>query len=795
MEQVEVLINLPSPSLNRTFSYSIPEHLAADAVFGKRVLVEFGRRKLEGFVVGEQPRTEVKKLKPILKVLDPQPVFNPELFKLAVWVAEHYMCSLSRVLNTMLPPLLHKRRSRFVIPLVESESYESTNDPQIVDNKALFIRLWEQGEISLRTALKYTSREILEQLQEQGLILLGGSYENYREYKEDSVYSPGIFNVADDMPRLKKRAPRQAQIMQIVMENEIDCRALEQKFSRSSIKSLLNKGYLTVRKRQLPVQRPSYQLTDEQHQVLNSIIQAISKQTGTEFLLHGVTGSGKTEVYLSAAEFAIRKGYQVLVLVPEITLTRHLTGIFSSRIPEMAVLHSGMPDLERYEEWKRIRDGEVQLVLGTRSAVFSPIPNLGLIIIDEEQEYTYKQEENPRYHAREVARQRACMNKAVLVLGSATPAIETYHRSLAGKSSLLTMSDRIDDARLPKVYIADMRKHFAAGQRSILSSLLQEKIAAALKNHEQVILFINRRGYAPVTLCRACGMISTCPHCSVGLTYHRDLNQLVCHYCDYHMPVPLQCSSCGSSYIQQSGHGTQRIEEEVLSLFPQARIERLDLDNSRRAGVQERVLRLMREQEIDILVGTQMVAKGLDFPNVSLVGIVDIDGLINLPDFRAGERAFQLMVQAAGRAGRGEKPGEVVFQTYQPEHPVIKKAAAQDYTGYFMEEIKWRRLLVYPPFTSLLRTVVTSVNQTRAEQVAQDLKKWIEDLLLERDELITLLGPAPCPIAKVRNRYRYQFFLKGENVVLLRSLGTYIVDTGSYPQVKIDVDINPLSTM
>lgn len=792
-----VLINVPVKAADNYYTYHISEELEGELAFGKRVLVEWGRRKVEGYIIDDKASPPGLDTKPILSILDREPVLNPELYQLARWLAERCMCPLTVAINVMIPRKLSQKRGRRVISLMTSESFSACLEEGNSKNQLELLEyLFEHGDISYRKALNYVDTEDLKSLEEKDLIYISGVYTNYRDNREQYVYLLNDFIAAEDLEKLKRRAPRQAEIIQLLQgQSAIPCKELDKASPASSIKSLLDKGYI-LKERQaetgpaiIPV------LNDEQGQVLAAIDKSLSMREQQEFLLYGVTGSGKTEVYIRAALQCIARGRKVIVLVPEIALTRHLLEIFSNRIPSMAVLHSRMSFGERYQEYKEIKEGNIDLVMGTRSAIFAPLSDIGLIIIDEEQEYTYKQEQQPRYHAREVARERARMNSAVLLLGSATPAVETFFNSEIGHSQRLDIYSRAGDAAMPLVIIEDMRKSLKKGKSTIISPLLEEKIQHSLERNEQCILFLNRRGFSPFTLCRSCGYTLSCPNCSVGLNYHKDQDLYICHYCGFNTVIPTTCPACSSRYIQQSGYGTQRVEEEVYRLFPDMRVARLDLDSSSRKGHQRQILEAMKKGEIDILVGTQMVAKGLDFPGVSLVGILDADAMLSLPDFRSGERGFQLLVQAAGRAGRGSVSGEVVIQTYNPDNQIIQMAARQDYLGYYHEEINWRRLLQYPPFSSLLRIVVVSINETLARDVADMIVLYINEITDAQEDNLVILGPAPCPLYRIKNRLRYQLMVKSENMLLLNSIGTYIAGKDWHQQVRVEIDLNPLMMM
>lgn len=796
MKAAEVLINLPTNQLNTGFSYSIPDHLSAQACFGKRVLVDFGGKKTEGFIIEEYDDASGEVLKPVLQVLDQEPVFNEQLLQLAGWMADYYSASLALVLSMMIPRLLHRKKEKKLLAGLEPEQYYKRFAPPNLPNEDLFKQLWTKGQLTYSQVLNYVDEEDMNQLLADGLLLTTGVYKQSRVFKTAYAYSLAEFDPAQDMDKLKKRAPRQAEAIELLIaQPTLERDAFDRMIPRSAVQALLKKGYIKIERRQGSIQQADFSLNDEQMNAIAHINTAVAEGKNKEFLLFGVTGSGKTEVYLHAAQACINAGKSVIVLVPEIALTRQLVDIFSRRIPNIAVLHSGMPAGERYDEWKRIKRGEAPLVLGPRSAVFAPVPDLGLLIIDEEQENTFKQEEQPRYHARDAARQRARQESAILLLGSATPSMETYHRAVSGQMQLLPLGKRTAGAAMPRVMIEDMRSSFKSGYRGLISRNLQDRIRESLQKNEQSILFINRRGYSPMTICRECGTIATCPHCSVGMSYHRDLNVNICHYCNYHQPQKESCSACGSSHLQLLGSGTQKVEEEVRTLFPAARTARLDLDSSRRKGAQKEILTAMKNREIDILIGTQMVAKGLDFANVSLVGIVDADSILNLPDFRSGERCFQLLVQAAGRAGRANVPGDVVIQTYNPDAPVIKLAAAQNYQHFFREEDRLRRLLQYPPYTELLRVVFHSGSEKQCIEYSRTIGNYIEEMIDAKEDDIMILGPAPCPISKIKNRYRYQMIIKCPSNLLLRSIAANISKKNHPADLKLDLDLNPMMTM
>lgn len=791
MKYADVIINLPTTKLNRIFTYVIPDRFEKDVEFGKRVLVEFGNTSIEAYVIAVKDESSFTNPKSIVHVLDSRPVINEELLNLAYFIADNYLCPVSMALNAMVPKAITKTKAQVVIPLISQDEYKE--NLQFQTYQAFFDRLFADNEIKLSNINKYITNEDLQNLLSSGAVKIVNKYTKEPVKQQGYIYKLAANLNAEDIEKLKKRAPRQAQILEKLKNQPIACEELDKNYNKNTIKSLLSKGLIVKELIPTTFIDSSISLTEEQTRAIATVNKAIGHGF-KEFLLFGVTGSGKTEVYINTAEHCIREGKTVLMLIPEIALTRHLVDVISKRINNIAVLHSNMSHGERLEEWERIYSGEVSFVLGTRSAIFAPLPNLGLIIIDEEQEGTYKQEETPKYDARELAQQRAVYNNAVLLYGSATPSLDLFHRVQNNEVFMLTLENRIGDTKLPQVHIEDLKTNSRGRIKSIISTNLYDKINNALASNEQTILFINRRGHSPITVCRKCGSILTCPYCSVGVTYHKDSHANICHYCNHSMDILMNCPVCHSQYLQQVGTGTQKVEEEVKKLFPQARVERLDLDISRK-GAQEELLRRMKNKEIDILIGTQMVAKGLDFPNVSLVGIIDADSMLALPDFRAAERTFQLIVQAAGRAGRGNKLGEVVIQTYSPDNSVITWAAKQDYISFYYEEIMQRKILCYPPFSSLLRIVVSSNNEDRVIAKTKFIAELINEATDAKEDYLQILGPAPCPIQKIRRKYRYQIIVKSNNKLLLKSIGQFISNEVIFPDGKIEIDINPNSMM
>ncbi|UCD55232.1 MAG: primosomal protein N' [Candidatus Omnitrophota bacterium] len=568
----------------------------------------------------------------------------------------------------------------------------------------------------------------------------------------------------------------------------------------ATIPGVLKKGKVSVKARagtgfeKIPVSTETspHTLTTEQEEVLKSVLFKIEKEDYKTYLLHGITASGKTEVYLQAIEGVLNKGKTSIVLVPEIALTPQTVERFTSRFGEkVAVMHSALVGSMRYREWKRIIDGEAKIVVGARSAIFSPVKNLGLIIVDEEHETSYKQEDVPRYHARDVALMRARLSNCPVILGSATPSLESFY--LAGKKrlELVRLTKRIDDKDLPKVKIVDMRMELATRKKLVMfSKILIDSIQKALDKRQQVMIFLNRRGFSTYVNCKKCGLVLKCKRCDSVLVYHYETKSLVCHYCNFRMPPPDICPQCRGSYMKYFGIGTEKVESEIARLFPRARIARMDTDATSKRGSHARILGEFKKHNLDILVGTQMIAKGLDFPRVTLVGVVNSDVTLNLPDFRASERTFNLLTQVAGRAGRGEEGGEVIIQTYAPGHYAILSASKHDYEKFYREEIKTRDELSFPPFKHIIRLTIRSRNEKRTIDASHKLK----DFLIKKLKDIEIVGPAPSPISKVRGFFRWNILLKGKNrsimcQALRKALKAYRKPAG----VILTIDVDPAS--
>lgn len=723
----EVLVNLAVRRVEGVFHYRVPAHLRDQVQVGSRVVVPFGRRRLEGYVVGFGAPPPGTGIKDISAVIERGPLFTPSQLALARWVAAYYLCPAVSALQAMIWPLLQAggpRRVRGVWPAPGKSGAPETPKQAAVWRVAGERPGLSRGELARVAGV---SPQVV-----------------------DTLLARGWLRVEE---RISRRDP----------------------FARLSLSPAVP-----------PVLNP------DQERAVREITGALVGEQEQVFLLHGVTGSGKTEVYLRSIAAALDRGAQAVVLVPEIALTPQMVDIFRGRFGErVAVLHSGLGAGERYDEYQRIREGQAPVVLGARSAVFAPLERPGLIIVDEEHESSYKQEETPRYHARSVALRLARQHRGVAVLGSATPALESYCRALAGGPyRLLTLPRRIAGRPLPAVRVVDMREEYRAGRRGIFSAALQAAVGERLQRREQVILFLNRRGYATFIVCRECGLVLKCPHCDISLTYHTS-GRLRCHYCNYSVLVPSRCPACAGREIGLFGTGTQKVEEEVRRLFPRAAVLRLDKDTTGRRGSHREILEAFSRGGADILIGTQMVAKGLDIPAVTLVGVINADITLHMPDFRASEKTFQLLTQVAGRAGRSELGGEVLVQTFSPGHYAVEAARGHDYHVFFKQEMAVRRALEYPPFTHLCRLLLTGGRAEEVEQAAAVLAGALGGGAVE------VLGPAPAPLTRIKDRYRWHLVLKAAAPRDLREAVTAALDAcrRQLRRVAVSVDIDPQSMM
>jgi len=799
---IEVIVGLP---IDKTFTYSVPKELEKDIEIGKRVLVPFGKRHLTGYIINlSTPISPPYEIKDILDVLDQNPILTPEMLRLTQWIAEYYLSYWGEVIESTLPPgfnLTSKTKIKFI------------KDMPNLDKKAplqgkILELIKEEKEINLVRLAKFLKGKpmysAINSLAQKGLIAI-------ESFKKPSLKPKEIKVIKLALPKERILAEtltlRQRKIIEILDKDgptEPDKLAQKAQTSLSPINNLLAKNFIKVFPKQVEREpykdkyfKPSYplKLTQEQTNTLEVITQYIKKGEFKVFLLHGITGSGKTEVYLQAIAEGLKAGKGAIVLVPEISLTPQTVERFKARfLGKIALLHSKLSPGERYDQWCRIHSGEAEIVIGARSAIFAPLKNLGLIVVDEEHETTYKQYDSaPRYHARDVAIIRAKFTNAVTILGTATPSLETFYNTSIGKSHYIHLPYRIDNRPLPQVEIIDMREEHKLGNRSIFSLRLKEAIEERLNKHEQVIIFLNRRGFATFIQCRDCGATMRCPNCEITLTYHFTDKTLKCHYCNFQKISPQLCPRCQGYNIQYYGTGTQKVEDELQRLFKKARISRMDLDTTTHKMAHDKILSSFKSQGIDILVGTQMIAKGLDFPNVTLVGVISADVGLNLPDFRASERTFSLLTQVAGRAGRGQIPGLVIIQTYNPQHPTILAAKKQDYHTFYAKEITFRKELSYPPFTHLANVIIKGKDEGETIKLAQVIGNNLR--IYNQNKDILILGPAPCPLTKIKKEHRWQILLKGKPKSMRELLKSTLEEISLPKHLKLSIDIDPVGML
>ena len=796
---VKVIVDIPAAQVNRPFDYQVPEAYQDSLQLGMRVQVPFGNRQLLGFVVGIHHTSDFKgTLKPITAVLDYESFINEELLDLSEHLAQTLHAFRINVLQAMLPAMLKvKYQNIFLI-----------HQPQALSDYELPSDWLNQSQLDKDQVEAQLSRKQIKQLLDQGVLELVYQVQDQTTTKTQTMIelampAESIKQIIQDLPA---RSQKVAQLLTYLLASgqpqwEQQALLAASQVSASSLKTALKHGYIKSQKvsvyrdplAHLEVeQSQSRTLTEAQKAVYEQVAQALEAHQDQTFLLEGVTGSGKTEVYLQLMAKASQMGRGAILLVPEIALTPQMVRQVKSRFQTgVAVLHSGLTNSQKYDEWRRIIRGQATIVVGARSSIFAPIRDLGLVIIDEEHETTYKQSDTPRYHAREVAIWRCHYHQAPLLLGSATPSLESRSRAQVGRYQHLRLPERVNGRPLPPVTLVDMTKEMAQQTTDELSSVLKDKIADRLAKGQQIVLLLNRRGYASYMLCRECGQVIQCPRCDISLTYHKHEHRLKCHYCDYQSPVPDRCPNCHSDYLRTFGLGTQKIEELLNQHFPEARVIRMDMDTTRKKGQHEALLDRFRRHEADILLGTQMIAKGLDFEAVTLVGVINADTALNLPDFRAGEKTFQLLTQVAGRTGRGRFEGEVLIQTYNPDHYVMQLAQQHDYESFFYYEMKRRHLGHYPPYFYTTLITISSKYQAKAQAMSHQVKQ----ALLASGAAIEILGPSQGAIARINERYYFQLLLKyKDGQVIKESLGT-ILDQSQLEAkqgIYITIDHEPL---
>ncbi|MDQ0427822.1 primosomal protein N' (replication factor Y) [Planomicrobium stackebrandtii] len=795
----EVIVDVAAHPIDRPFDYAIPKNVEVLAEPGMRVKVPFGNRKVLGFItkIKETSEFDPKRLKPIHELMDVVPVLNEELLKMAQWMKEQTVCFEIDALQVMVPAALRaKYEKRFVLNAALDEIAAPLR-PYF--EKRSFIRLQDAVDVY----------SLLKQEMEKGNILADTDIQ-----QQTAVKKVRMIHIADSTEKLESidiraNAKQQLKLMEYFLENagrSIESSQLQKEANVSlpTIYSLVEKGAAQISNMEsyrdpklltAIEQKSSLKLTGAQQLAFDSIESALN--TPKTFLLHGITGSGKTEIYLQTIDQVLKQGKEAIMLVPEISLTPQMTIRFKERFgDQVAVLHSGLSAGEKYDEWRKIQRAEVKVVVGARSAIFAPFQNLGLIILDEEHESSYKQDDSPRYHARDMAIWRSEYHNCPVILGSATPSLESYARAQKGVYELLVLEKRAKDQPLPDVHIVDMREELRTGNRSMFSVQLADAIRDRLEKKQQTVLFLNKRGYSSFVLCRDCGTVMQCPNCDISLTYHRSSETMKCHYCGYDERVPKTCPECESEHIRFFGTGTQKVEEELAKLVPEARVLRMDVDTTRNKGAHEKILSAFGEGKADILLGTQMIAKGLDFPNITLVGVLSADTTLHLPDFRAAEKTYQLLTQVSGRAGRDILPGMVFVQSYTPEHYAITLAKDQLYEPFYEQEMAMRRASGYPPYYYVVNIQFTHEDLMTVAEYADQTVRYLKSHLSPNTLII---GPSASLIARVNNRYRYQCLIKYKKEPKLTDTMQQLIKIHRTEWLKkgatLSIDMNPTSVM
>jgi primosomal protein N' (replication factor Y) (superfamily II helicase) len=803
-------VALPLP-VRTTFTYRVPEGFDEPAVTGARVVVPFRNRVMLGVVVGRGDTSDGAPLKNVANILDPIPAMLPRLVELGRWISNYYLSPIGETLRVMLPPSVEVQFERQwlisdagLARLQEVRSRIAPNEAESDELAVLQLLERRGGRVSDGDLRKMPGSAVAaRRLALNNALVVQGAGRNRTArmqkivaWKDQAV--PNQLRPAEHrIHRVLAESAGHLPLMSLLKMADV---------SRTVVQRLVKEAKLVVSVQPMAAEEapfatdllpPVNPLNAEQTEVLETIRGWLRARAFRPALLHGVTGSGKTEVYLRAVEATLALGRTAIILVPEIALTLWVSNMCRARFGSVvAVLHSGLSDRERAREWWRVRRQEVRVVVGTRSAVFAPLENIGLIVVDEEQESSYKQEEAPRYHGRDVALMRAKLEGAVALLGSATPSLESYQRAREGKYELLCLQSRVENRPMAAVQIADLREDFRHTHTTApISQKLREAIARELAAGGQSIVLINRRGYSWFVLCRSCGATVLCENCSIALTFHKKRERLACHYCGFSRPVPRACPKCNSEHIYFVGAGAEQVEERLQALFPQARIARLDRDTVRNKRTFAQVLGAFGAGKIDILVGTQMVAKGHDFHGVTLVGVASADAQLGFADFRAAERTFQLLTQVAGRAGRGPLPGQVIVESYHPEHYAIQMAAEQDYVSFFEKELHFRRLMRYPPFASLATVLVRGAKLEKVIRWSRQLESFFE---FHRVPEIKILGPAAAPLARLKGEYRFHFLVKStRRATLNQLLNKCLVHCAEkeIPDRAILVDVDPVNLL
>lgn len=816
-QYAKVIVRNNSTHTDNLFTYEIPEFLSENICIGHRVLVPFGmyNKPVEAFVfeiddyVDENIRT-----KKITDLLDEEPIFNKDDINLIIWMKNKYLCTYIDCIN-LLYPKGYKLNNYKVINLIdENYTSENKNEQKLIDTLKE-----NKNEVRIDKVKKIPNlNNIIYKLKKLNVVNVIWRYNDHKNEKK--VYMISLSKQAEEIDGYLKEnkirlGSKQKEILEYIKNvKEIDLGKLLENTNatRQSINGLKEKNIINIKETDFyrnpeqiySVEHKDIKLNEEQEKVVNLINQEMFNEDKKPYMIHGVTGSGKTEVYMEIIENALNQGLDSLMLVPEISLTPQTISRFRNKFGDIVgVFHSQLSEGEKHDVYKQVKEGKIRILIGARSALFMPFTSLGVIIIDEFHESAYKSEKNPKFNTIEVANFISRKREVSLVLGSATPSIEEYYKAINGQYKLLEINKRANNKPMPKIEVVDMKDELMIGNKSIFSSKLKFDMEEAVKNKNQIILFLNRRGYSNFVSCRKCGYVFTCENCDISLTYHKKSNTGKCHYCGYEKEIPKECPECKSKYIKPFGIGTQKIEEEIKSLFPNMRVLRLDRDTTSKKGSFDRILNSFKNKEADVLIGTQMLSKGLDFDNVTLVGILSADMILKFPDFRSAENTFQLITQVSGRAGRSEQEGKVILQTYDTEHYAIKHAINYDFKGFYQDEIKIRELFDYAPFNNMLSVVLSGKNNKLVEINAKKMYDTLAYLLNERgiEDLSFILGPNQCSISKINQNYRWQILFKDEDIEinLLKGIIKYICITKREivfdKDINISIDINPYSVL
>jgi len=800
---INVALNIP---VDKLFTYAVPANLQSKALIGKRVFVPFGRRRRTGFIVALLSDCIFADVKPVSQILDEEPLFDEKDLKFYEWITSYFIYPLGKTLAELIPSGSEKKDFQWVMSTPDPANTTPTPaQKKIIDIVHQHLRGLSLNDLIKKSDLK-NAASVVRSLQIAGFIRIVA-----RDKKQLSIRTQKIISLDDSVVDPLKLTSRQQTVIDYLKNagpTELRKLMAATNATAAIMKKLLGKGLLTVSDAEvirkasldssLETPRQDFELNDEQKDALRNICRFADNTAFQPVLLHGVTGSGKTEVYLSAIDHVLKTGGTAIYLVPEIALTPQLISRITGRFDpdKIAVIHSGIAESVRYDQWRQIRRGRINLVIGARSALFAPLPDLKLIIVDEEHDASYKQDDRLCYHARDLAVVKAKFANAVCVLGSATPGVRTFYNALTKKYVHLELAKRVNDKPLPRIDIIDMKAQKEMhGKAPILSDALITAIDGTLSRKEQALLFLNKRGFDTFLVCGDCGYNFRCPNCAVALKSHLAENLVKCHYCDYTQKAMPLCPQCRGNHILNYGAGTQKLEKELETLFPKARICRMDSDTTARKGVQEKILHALEQKEIDILVGTQMITKGHDFPAITLVGVISADTSLNMPDFRASEKTFQMLTQVAGRGGRGNATGRVIIQTFNPQHYALQHTRSHDYKSFYEEEIEFRKALKYPPYSRIISLRLSSVKQNVLVKTADELGRDARAICARSGDSVEIIGPAESPLSKIRGEHRQQMLIKGRNTKILHSIAAELLEKYETSTVKITVDVDPENFM